>query len=114
MYTRALDTGMFPWEFWDCSLAEVNDLIESHERQKIRQTKTKTVENCQLGYIISTNIGRMLNGEGKNMMPWDVLPELFAEEQKLFEQRREEEEFESYKQRKREYAAAVNKKRREV
>lgn len=105
---------MRPSEFWDYSLAEVNDLLESQERKREKDLKTKTLENCQLGYIVAGNISRFMNQNVNAIKPWDIYPELFEEEKKLYEIKREKDDLETYKQRKREYAAMVNAKRREV
>lgn len=48
----ALDCGMMPNEFWEYSVAEIYDYIESYERIK----KQKTKEMISFGYMLSSLI----------------------------------------------------------
>lgn len=50
----------------------------------------------------------------KPSMPWDYYPDLFTQEKQAWEQRQEEDELEAYKERRRQYIAEFNKRRREV
>lgn len=94
----------------------MNDILESKERQRIRNIKLTAIEQCQLGYIITKNISKFINGEenGQVLRPWDLYPDLLKEERELYEIEREKEEFEAYKERRKAYAKAVNEKRKEV
>lgn len=104
---------MHPHEFWELSFLEVNDILESHEREEVKRLKKQTISHCDLGYILTANSG-IINEDKKLIKPWDIYPTLFEEEKALYDQRIAEEEFEEYKQRRKEYAEALNARRREV
>lgn len=106
MYPRALDIGIKPQEFWEYSVAEINDLLESHERLRVDSIKAKALAHCQLGYVITGDISNAMTAEGQTIKPWDLYP-------KLFEKEREDYEIEQYKQKMRNYAAEL-RRRREV
>ena len=119
LYPSALDTGMRPQEFWDYSLSEINDLLESHNRIKERKFKETVKDECRLGRIIVDNIDSILdayflNENRKVVMPWDMFPELFEFEKKAYDVQREKEELEEYKEKRRRYAAELNARREGV
>lgn len=110
---------MKPQEFWDYSLPEINDLLESHNRIKERKFKEKVTDECRLGRIIVDNIdsffeAHFLNQSRKVVMPWDIFPELFEREKKAYDEQRKKEELEEYKEKRRRYAAELNARRGEV
>lgn len=92
-------------------MPELYDLIESYNRRQRNKFKQKVIDDCRLGNIIAVNIGESINGNSKYLKPWDLFPELFKDEQEFYEQQRVEEQFEDYKQQRREYASMMNAKR---
>lgn len=92
-------------------MPELYDLIESYNRQQKNKFKQKVIDDCRLGNIIAVNVGESINGNDKFIKPWDLFPELFKEEQEFYEKQRSEQQFEDYKQQKREYASLMNAKR---
>lgn len=104
LYPRALDIGMKPQEFWDCSFAEINDILESHERAKLDSLKAKALEHCQVGYVIAGDICNAMSAEEHMIKPWDLYPKLFEEEQQDYE-------VEQYKKKMRDYAAELSRRR---
>lgn len=107
LYPRALDAGMKSSEFWGYSFAEVNDYLESRERRRMQEVKLSAIKNCQLGYIVAANVSRFMGQNAEPIRPWDLYPNLFVTEREAYE-------LEVYKQKRREYAEEVNKRRREV
>ena len=100
-------------EFWDYSLPEIEDLVESYNRCHEKMFKDTVTMNCQLAQIIAADVMHGLNGEEKVVMPWDIYPKLFDVEREVYEQKNCDERFEEYKQQRKEYAAMMNAKRRE-
>lgn len=92
-------------------MPELYDLIESYNRQQRNKFKQKVIDDCRLGNIIAVNIGESINGNSNHLKPWDLFPELFKDEREFYEQQRVEEQFEDYKQQRREYALMMNAKR---
>lgn len=92
-------------------MSELHDLIESYNRRQRNEFKQKVIDDCRLGQIIAVNIGEGISGNDKVIKPWDLFPELFREEQEHYEQQRSEEQFNDYKQQRREYAAMMNARR---
>lgn len=43
--------------------------------------------------------------------PWEYYPELFSEEQKIYEEKRKEAELEEYKEKRKAYIAEMNRRR---
>lgn len=86
-------------------------MIESYNRQQRNKFKQKVIDDCRLGKIIAVNVGESINGNDRVIKPWDLFPELFKEEQEFYEKQRSEQQFEDYKQQKREYASLMNAKR---
>ncbi len=92
---------------------EIIDLIESAERQQRKQVKRNVIEECQLAQVIVANISNYMSQDAtkKIIMPWDLYPELFKEEKELYEQRVQEETFDDFKAKRKEYAAMMNARR---
>jgi len=106
---------MKPYEFWDYSLMEIEDLLESHARKQRNAFKDEISKESRLAQFIAADIAYSLNGEKKVVMPWDMFEELFAEEKEIYVQKCIEADFDEFKNRRRAYAAEFNRrKRREV
>lgn len=93
-------------------MPEIEDLIESYKRCHKKKFKDDVTMNCQLAQIIAADVMHGLNGEDKIVMPWDIYPQLFAAEKEIYEQKNSDEQFEEYKQQRKEYAAMMNAKRK--
>lgn len=87
------------------------DTIETYERRQKKELKKKIVDICDLGYVVTQNINSLFSENPKTIMPWDVYPELFSEEKRISVAHEQEMEFERFKSRRREYAAAHNARR---
>lgn len=80
-----MDAGYSPQLFWDLSLGEVNDVIESYARRKEHEQKAREAElkdeimllfnqALQMGNVL----GRLMNKETKLIMPAAYYPELYS------------------------------------
>lgn len=105
MYPKALDCGISITDFWNLSVMEIFDIMESLYRKKKQEKKERLSEVFILAKSTAEHIGTYLNKENKAGMPWDFFPELFREEKAAYEKAVEEEELEKARERRRAYAA---------
>lgn len=100
---------MTPEEFWESSALEIADRMESYRRQKQQEIKEKIRLDFSLAKLIATHV--WADKETKLPLPWDVYPELFKKEQAAYEKEKAEEEWEAFKERRRQYVAEFNRRR---
>ena len=85
LYPVFLDAGYLPALFWDLSIGEINDLLESYARRKEREEKHREAElkdeimvlynqALQIGDVV----GSMMSKEAKIRTPRDYYPQLFG------------------------------------
>lgn len=110
MYPAALEAGITAEGFWSLSIAEVQDLIDAYAQRRKADLKKSIRMQFLLASLIPQYILR--NESDPVPQPWDYYPELFKEEKELYEKEAAEKEFEEFKERRRQYAAALNKQRR--
>lgn len=88
-----LDAGYRPSLFWEMSIGEINDLLESYARRKEREEKQREAmlkdeimilfnQALQIGNIV----GRMMSNEVEIKLPKEYYPELFEEVTNFTEQ----------------------------
>lgn len=97
-------------------MAEIEDLILSYKRRQTVGEKLKIEQLFTLADAIGTRVAFLFTGKedqdsSKIMQPWDVYPELFAEDKEIAEKYREEIEFEKYKEARKRHAMEFNKRR---
>jgi len=110
LYHDALDCGISINEFWALAIPEVLDKMKSHKRIKLREQKSD-INICFLqARLIGEYLGKVWDPKIKISHQWDIFPELFAEDQAIYEAAREREEFEGYKERRRLHAIQHNLK----
>lgn len=98
--------------FWNCSIAENVDLIESAYRRMQRERKNRISDNCVLAEAIAANVALLFDDSKKPFLkPWDFYPDLFKEEQQAYEKDEEERQWQEYMERRREYNEAFNHRR---
>ncbi|MEY8356792.1 hypothetical protein AALB39_26060 [Lachnospiraceae bacterium 54-53] len=99
LYPIALDCGLSPERFWEFSPAEIQDILESHERKERRQMKQRLIEKHFLAKDIAQYVSCVINGskDTKIMELWDYFPELFEGEGTDIEKKRQEQEQAAYK-----------------
>lgn len=105
-----LDIGGKPLDFWDLTILEIRDMIESHNRVTIQKQKEKIVESYRLSQMIANNVSLLLSKEAKPLDVWDYAPELFQEERNQVEKARQEQEMRMHKERMRAFAESHNRK----
>lgn len=105
-----LDIGGKPLDFWDLTILEIRDMIESHNRVTIQKQKEKIVESYRLSQMIANNVSLLLSKEAKPLDVWDYAPELFQEEKEQVERARQEQEMRLHKERMRAFAESHNRK----
>lgn len=88
--------------FWNSSLPEIIDWIESDNRRRKEQINYQFV----LADVIANRC--MRDEKTPVIHPWDLYPGLFAEEQKHFEEYQKVQEFEEYKEKRRKAMLAHN------
>nr|DAK17855.1 MAG TPA: hypothetical protein [Caudoviricetes sp.] len=110
LYPMFLDIGGKPLDFWDLTILEIRDMIESHNRVTIQKQKEKIVESYRLSQMIANNISLLLSKEAKPLDVWDYAPDLFQEERDQVEKARQEQEMRMHKERMRAFAESHNRK----
>ena len=105
-----LDIGGKPLDFWDLTILEIRDMIESHNRVTVQKQKEKIVESYRLSQMIANNVSLLLSKEAKPLDVWDYAPDLFQEERDQVEKARQEEEMRLHKERMRAFAESHNRR----
>lgn len=108
LYPIAMDFGITPERFWEYSLQEVIDLLQSAKRTKAQAFKEKIFSESRIARMVAEDMYYMLNGKGKIVWPWDIYPDLFKEEQEVYEKQMEERKFEEFKQQRKMYVERMN------
>lgn len=108
-----LDIGGKPLDFWELTIGEIRDMIESHNRVNLQAKKDKIVENYRLSQMIVNHISLLLSKEAKVAEFWEYAPELFEEERNAIEQQKQNHTLLLHKERMREFAERHNRKRKE-
>ena len=105
-----LDVGGKPLDFWDLTVLEIREMIESYNRVMIQKQKEKIIESYRLSQMIANNVSLLLSKDAKPLEVWDYAPELFEEEKEQVEQARREQEMRLHKERMRMFAESHNRK----
>lgn len=95
LYPVALDYGISIETFWDSSLNEILDMIESAAREEKRRRKEKIVDDFVIAEVTAMNIASMLFPDKKLRLPkpWDYYDRLFKEEKAVFEEKDQDRRF---------------------
>ncbi len=105
-----LDIGGKPLDFWDLTVLEIRDMIESYNRITIQKQKEKIIESYRLSQMIANNVSILLSKDAKPLEVWDYAPELFEKEREQVEQARLDQELRLHKERMRMFAESHNRK----
>ncbi len=92
------------------SLGEVYDVVEAYNKRREQDFKNAV----RMQFLQAELVTRYLT-LGKNdspPQPWDYYPKLFEQDKKAYEESIKEKEMEQFKERRRQYIAAVNQRRR--
>ena len=111
----AIDCGISPSLFWDMSLDEVTDVMESYRRTDKFMMKRNLILNKLLAEQIMHEILPLLvekvPDDYKKPELWDYYPELFKDEKEAYEKKLKDDEFEKFKEGRRRFAQYHNTKR---
>ncbi|OLF50683.1 hypothetical protein BU200_01170 [Streptococcus acidominimus] len=103
-YPTALDAGIAPFSFWDYTLQELKDLVESYNRNFISSQKLRAMHGYKQAQMIASYVSLMLQSDGKEPEVWDFYPDIFSDVRERTEQLRAERELEEHKARMRAFA----------
>lgn len=109
----ALDSGISIDTFWNSSLNEIMDMLESCAREEKRKRKEKIMDDFILAEVVAINFASIFFNDGKTKVPkpWDYYEKLFTEEKVVFEKEEREREFMEYQARRKDYFDSINRSR---
>ena len=113
LYPMFLDIGGKPLDFWDLTVLEIREMIESYNRVKIQERKEKIINSYILSQMITNHVSLLLSNDVQIAELWEYAPELFAEEKQAMEEERQRQTLLLHKERMREFAERHNRKRKE-
>lgn len=112
--------GYTPSFFWDISLQEVYELIESNLRRKEREEekelyelKTRFISNSVLARQIAENVACIFSKDAKVTDIYDLMPELFKEERKEAQEKIAKQQWQLHKARFMAFSEEHNNRRKE-
>lgn len=105
-----LDIGGEPLVFWDLTVLEIREMIESYNRVRIQKQKDKIIESYRLSQMIANNVSLLLSKDAKPLEVWDYAPELFQDEREEIEKARLAQELKLHQERMRLFAESHNRK----
>lgn len=105
-----LDIGGEPLIFWDLTVLEIREMIESYNRVRIQKQKEKIIESYRLSQMIANNVSLLFSKDAKPLEVWDYASELFQEEREQVEQARLAQELKLHQERMRLFAESHNRK----
>lgn len=103
-------------QFWDSTLLELSDIIESKARMLRAADKAKAGHIFVLANAISSRIAYFF-GDSKSrtedmiLQPWQAYPEYFKSEEQLLEERKEKQEMEIQRQKVIDWVNHINAQR---
>lgn len=60
-----LDIGGKPLDFWDLTVLEIREMIESYNRVKNQERKEKIIDSYRLSQMISNHVSLLLSKDAK-------------------------------------------------
>lgn len=114
-YPVLLDMGISTEMYWNLTISEMDDIIDSRNRTIEREEKRRIDRLFLLADAISSRISYIFSSEENRVDPirqWDVYPVLFAEEKEMHENAIQNMELEAYKEKRRRHAVEHNKRRK--
>lgn len=112
LYPYALDAGISIDLFWNSSVNEIIDMLESYGRRKEQERKLKIQDDFIIAEVIALNILAPVAGDKEAMPhPWDYYPSFFEAEKKSWEENQLKQQMEDYRERRKAYIAEVNRRR---
>ena len=121
LYSSFLDLGYTPSFFWDLTLQEVYDIIESKQRinkieaeKETYSLKSKLIFKSVLARQIAENVACIFSKEAKVTDVYDLMPQLFKEEKEEAQKKIAKNQWELHKARFMAFSEEHNSKRKEV
>lgn len=111
LYFYALELGISAKEYWEMSINEIMDTMDSLQRQRRRKEKQRIMDNFILAEMLTANLATLISGKGDIKRPWEYYPELFEKEQERYQKAEEDRKWEQYKENRRAYMAEWNRRR---
>lgn len=105
-------SGIKPVEFWNYSVAEISDMLESYRKNEEQRIKREVIHDFVMAEVQTRYTFR--EKQDAIPRPWDYYPELFAEEKKVFDVAEKEKAFEEYKEKRQRYVEEYNRRRQGV
>ena len=120
LYSSFLDFGYTPSFFWDLSLKEAYEIIESKQRvnerdheKEIYNLKTNLIFNSVLASQIAENVACIFSKDAKVTDVYDLMPELFKEEREQAQKQLAENQWKLHKAKFMAFSEEHNDKRKE-
>ena len=120
LYSSFLDFGYAPNFFWNLSLQEAYEVIESKQRvnereheKEIYNLKTNLIFNSVLAKQIAENVACIFSKDAKVTDVYDLMPELFKEEREQAQIENAEAQWKLHKARFMAFSEEHNDKRKE-
>jgi hypothetical protein len=103
-----LDYGISIDTFWNSSIGEVLDYMESYKRRKEKEKREAVLMQFMLANLISERHPMVDKGKNPVSSPWDYYPDLFNEDKLEHDRIQQEVQFEEYMSKRRKAMMAYN------
>lgn len=103
-----LDIKGSPFDFWEYTVAEIVDLIDSYNRVYTQKRKEQIINNYQLSQMIANHVSCLLSSDSKPLEVWEYAPDLFDKEREQVEEERRQHDLLIHKERMRAFATQFN------
>lgn len=112
LYMPAVDAGMDIDIFWNSTIQEITDYMDSRLRIRAQDRKERIINLFLLANLCAERDPMTDKKQIEMTMPWDWYPELFQEEKRQYQLQAEQEKMEEYKERRKRYVQEFNAKRK--
>jgi len=110
LYPKALDAGIGPFMFWDYSVAEIIDLLESCNRNQTNKSKETIRMYDFLAMRTAEYVGSSFSEDSTVSSLWEYFPTLFKSEEAEVKQIEIDRQLELNKEDLRAFANFTNKR----
>lgn len=93
-------------------MADIIDCMDSFYRRRKNDAKEKLSMLFLLAESTAEHIGCYLNTANKARQPWEVFPNLFAEEKELHEKQMARQQMDTARENRKKYAAELKRRRK--
>ena len=99
--------------FWNSSLNEIMDMMESYIRCRTRDRKQQISDNFILSKALALNLSTLFSDKAEFCNPWDFYPQTFKEDKEDYEQQKLEAQLADYRDKRRQWADEFNRRRQQ-